>query len=132
MILRHFNLQYILPNFLLHKLSINFKIFIKLIEEQMYIQLNLDETIFDFNNNNKWDKYFNNKLNLNCVVTKMISYHKNIKDIDSTKNSIIGEILSTFVGGMDIMITTSEYGLILLSKYEKEQELIYNELNNIL
>ena len=61
----------------------------------------------------------------------MIICHKN-KDIDSTKNSIIDEILSTFVGGMDIMITTSEYGLILSSKYEKEQKLIYNGLNNIL
>ena len=49
---------------LYNKLSIILNIY-KTIEEQMYIQLNLDETIFDFNNNNKWDKYFNNKLNLN-------------------------------------------------------------------
>eukprot|EP01084_Bolivina_argentea_P197340 338202_1 len=135
MLLKFFKLNNILPQFILNKLGKTSQKFMKLIEKQIYVQINdLDETVFDFKNKSiqkKWDKYFANESNLNCMITKMIAFHRNNPDIDSSKDSILLEILSAFVGGMDIMIVTAEYGMVLLSKYEKEQELIYNELYNI-
>eukprot|EP01084_Bolivina_argentea_P128272 226762_1 len=127
--LRYLGLQNIL---LSNNLFPTFAKFSAYIEQQLYEQLNYDETVWDLTSE-KWNKHFQEIKDDkdSCVASKLLAAYRSDPDVNYSKNAILTELNVFFLAGVDTSVHSAEYAIILLAKYPEAQEKIYNELKVI-